>query len=143
MWKVYAGAAAIVGGLGALLVAHRRGLFFQHPLPAAAPSAPDAPAPPKAFRLLTGASVTLVPGVRYRACVDVPGLVPNGLVASRIPGRARDRGFRDVVVHDERPAGWESSAEDCDLWVEATWEGGGRTEVLKRPGEVPAAWAET
>lgn len=86
---------------------------------------------------LEGARVRLERGRGYRGCVSVPFFVPTALVESKLPGALREKGFSDVVVARDTSPGWP--AVDCDLYVEATWNGDDGA-TFDRPGAVKHAW---
>ncbi len=130
-WRLYVGG----GAFAALIVWLHTRAWPPQPL-----EEPSTKGPPRWVEL-TDPFVLLFTGDVYRACVNVPGVVPNGFVASRIPERAAAFGFRDVAVQEGAPAGFPASSfgGDCDLFVQATWAGADGTRV-DRPSAVTGAW---
>lgn len=86
------------------------------------PAEPSGPPPPPkgTWSDITAPRIWLGQGWRYRAIVSLPWYVPSAVASpDKARAYAEDKGFTDVVVTDERPAGWPD--DDGDLWVEATW----------------------
>lgn len=85
---------------------------------------------------LDGSPVRLVKGKRYRGCVQVPWIVPTGMVVDKLPAGLTERGFTEIAVSRSRPGDWPSVS--CDVFVEATWSKA--DSALERPGAVSLAW---
>lgn len=87
--------------------------------PAPAPGAPPVPLPPNPSPAVPVGKVRVERGT-YEAnvTIDFPAslVVGTGNLASGIAGK----GFTNVSVTDERPAGW-GVAGDADYFVRATW----------------------
>lgn len=92
--------------------------------------------------------VPLMPGVRYRAAIDLP--FGAGVLATdeRVKTKAREMGFSDVAVfQDSAPppqSGWTDpfgKIEDADLFVEATYVA--EPKWLERNERIVSAWAFT
>jgi hypothetical protein len=103
---------------------------------------PATPAGPPRWVELDGPNVFLFTGDVYRACVNVPGVVPNSLVMSEIRKQAPGMGFKDITVQEGSPAGFQKATTpggDCDVFVQATWNGKDG-QVQARPKELTGAW---
>ncbi len=110
------------------------------------PASSEAPAPPQwqAFNPQAPA-VPLVPGVRYRAAIDLP--FGTGVLATRdrVESTAHEMGFSDVAVFEGEPSsqsGWTDpfgKIGDADLFVEATYAGA--PKWLERSERIVSAWA--
>lgn len=105
---------------------------------AVTPEGAEACAAPMSFRWVEipadETSVMLRKGLSYRACVDVPAIIPNALVRSKLKPGLEARGFRDVVVEED------PRDMPCDFLVEGVWSRA--DEVIERPGAVVKAWRE-
>jgi hypothetical protein len=97
---------------------------------------PDAKALRVTWVQIDGSPVALVRGRRYRGCVQVPFVVPTGMVVDRLPAALAEKGFTDARISRGRPGDWPDVS--CDIFVEATW--GKPDEQLARPGAVSLAW---
>lgn len=96
------------------------------------------------WEVLEGPEVILEPGAHYRAVIDIPGIVPTGLVVGGIEDKAPLEGFGKLTMSEERPPGWirdpAIDGVDADLFVDAVYEGARRP--FSRPGAVVLAWRE-
>jgi len=129
-WPYLLGAAGM-GGVVWVAIATRPGLG-----PATLFVPPPLASSRVAWLLIDGSPVRLVKGRRYRGCVQVPWVVPTGLVVGKLPQGLADKGFTDVRVSRPRPSDWPDVS--CDIHVEATW--GKDDESMDRPGAVSLAW---
>ncbi len=132
-WPFVAGGAALV----AFVVWLR-----ERTLPTAAIQDPPSPKGPARWVELEGPQVFMFAGDVYRACVNVPGVVPNGFVMSQILKRAPGMGFRDVSVQEGPPAGFPKATTpggDCNVFAQATWNGADGVKLARDP-HITGAW---
>ena len=147
-WPWYLGGAIAAGFLG-LLITRR------DPLGAGGPGAvkpigpppdrePDPPAPPGAplrwIELTEPSQYRLFNGDTYRACVDLPFGAGLLVTPARIVEEATKMGFVNVKASADIPPGW-NGADDCDRFVEATWNLEDR--AIARDSHIKHAWRRT
>ena len=108
-----------------------------------APSAPPPSSGPsrqpqwQAF-LPEAGPVPLMPGIRYRAAIDLPWGVGALVTDGKVREKASELGFSDVVIAHDAPPGWPE-VDGADLFVEATYAGAPRW--LERHERIVGAWA--